>query len=98
MEIQRLRVLVIEDNPTDVLLVEVAFEEMTQVRADVSSAESLSGALKSLEEAALANTPFDVILLDLNLPDSHGLEAFDRLAEKAPNTPVIALTGLNDEK
>src|SRR4051794_17494249 len=98
MEIQSLRVLLIEDNPTDVLLVEAAFEEMAQVRAEVTACDMLGDALIELNVAARVEMPFDVALLDLNLPDSHGLDAFERIAKTAPQMPVIALTGWDDEK
>ena len=97
MELSPLRVLLVEDNPTDVLLVEATFEEMTAMRADVVAVERLSSALALLQEAEERGAPYDCILLDLNLPDSQGLEAFPRIAAHAPTTPVIALTGLADE-
>jgi signal transduction histidine kinase len=41
---------------------------------------------------------FDVVLLDLNLPDSQGPSSFRRVHEVAPDVPLIALTGLDDQK
>lgn len=98
MEIQRLHVLLIEDNATDALLVEAAFEEMAFIRADVVAVERLSQGLACLEEVCTAGkAPFDVVLLDLNLPDNDGLQAVERVALAAPDVPIIALTGLADE-
>ena len=97
MELPTLCVLLVEDNPTDVLLVETAFEEMAGMRADVVAVERLSSALALLQDAEERDARFDCILLDLNLPDSQGVDAFPRIAACAPITPVIALTGLADE-
>jgi two-component sensor histidine kinase len=43
------------------------------------------------------NEDFDVIFLDLNLPDSHGIITFKTMNKNAPDLPIIILTGLNDE-
>jgi two-component system, cell cycle response regulator len=47
--------------------------------------------------AALAREDFDIILLDLNLPDSRDLDTVARVVEQAPETPIIVLTATNDE-
>src|SRR5206468_3538445 len=52
----------------------------------------LEEALKHLEQ-----TGFDVVLLDLSLPDSNGLETVVKLAQLAPTMPIVVLTGLADE-
>src|SRR6185436_20527626 len=41
---------------------------------------------------------FDIILLDLNLPDGQGLDAFIKIHQEAPNTPIVILSGLMDEE
>jgi len=46
---------------------------------------------------ALDMPGFDVVLLDLSLPDSEGLETFQRMQDKAPEQPIVVLTGLDDE-
>jgi signal transduction histidine kinase len=88
-----LRILLVEDNPTDALLVEAALEEMVTVRPILTHAESLSRA-----EALLTTDKFDVVLVDLNLPDGQGLGNFERLQNASPQTPMIVLTGLKDEE
>lgn len=88
-----LRVLLVEDNPTDVLLVEVAFEEMAAFAPELTHADSLASAQQALDDDS-----FDVVLIDLNLPDGQGLGNFERLQEHAPQTPMIVLTGLDDEE
>lgn len=59
----------------------------------VRNAETLAGAISDT-----AKHRVDVVLLDLSLPDSRGLESLNRLREAAPTTPVIVLTGLDDDK
>lgn len=87
-----LKVLLVEDNPTDALLVEIAFEEMAG-GADLKHVTRASEAIEQLKRHA-----FDIVLLDLGLPDSNGLETFSTLHRTAPGVPIIALTGLSDEK
>lgn len=87
-----LRVLLVEDNPTDALLVEVALEEMSAPAPILTHVELLADA-----QSALAASEFDVVLIDLNLPDGQGLGNFETLQEQAPDLPMIVLTGLSDE-
>ncbi len=89
---ETLRVLLVEDNPTDALLVEVALEEMAAPAPLLTHVELLAEAKSALETGE-----FDVVLIDLNLPDSEGLVNFEALHEIAPDTPMIVLTGLSDE-
>jgi DNA-binding NarL/FixJ family response regulator len=44
----------------------------------------------------LGNGSIDIVLSDLSVPDSHGLETFQRLHARAPHVPIIVLSGLND--
>ncbi|HEX8463634.1 MAG TPA: HAMP domain-containing sensor histidine kinase, partial [Abditibacterium sp.] len=96
-----LRVLLVEDNPTDALLVEVAFEEMMALSTQLCHVETLADAEAALASAAPASEPdsaaFDVVLVDLNLPDGQGLRNFERLQSITPQTPMIVLTGLSNE-
>jgi len=87
-----MRLLLLEDNPTDALLVEVALEEMPGVSPEFVHVETLSQATQALE-----NEEFDVVLVDLNVPDGQGLGNFERLQLLAPQMPVIVLTGTDDE-
>lgn len=84
-------VLLIEDNPGDADLVRLRLVE-GKSPVDVSCAERLADGL-----AALAKDAPSVVLLDLNLPDSQGAETFRRVLEKAPNIPVVILSGQDDE-
>ena len=84
-------VLLIEDNPGDADLVRLRLVE-GQPGVRVECVNRLSEALISLTR----ETP-SLVLLDLNLPDSHGAETFRKIMEKAPTVPVVVLTGQDDD-
>src|SRR5579884_3986646 len=85
------QVLLIEDNPGDADLVRLRLTESKR-QVDVNCVSRLSDALKWIEKR-----PPSVVLLDLNLPDSHGIETFRKVLEKAPHLPVVILSGQDDE-
>ncbi len=85
------RVLLVEDNPTDAKLVREFLKESQTVRFLVTKAKRMSEALECLKSAV-----FDVILLDLTLPDCSGVKTYELIAKPARRTPVIVLTGLED--
>ena len=86
------RVLLVEDNPGDARLICEFIHETDAASFDVEGAERLGVAL-----ARLAQGGVDLVLLDLSLPDSSGIETFRKLHAAAPNVPTIVLSGLNDE-
>lgn len=85
------RVLLIEDDPGDAFLIEEMLAAQS-CKAQLVTASRLSEGMAQLEGGS-----FDVILLDMNLPDSTGLSTMTRLLEATPLTPIIVLTGLSDE-
>ncbi|MHC5935563.1 PAS domain-containing hybrid sensor histidine kinase/response regulator [Nostoc sp.] len=89
---KNIKVLLVEDNSSDVFLLQEFLKEVTTVVVNLMPVERLSEALNYL-----ANEIFDVILLDLSLPDSQGLETFVIAHHQAKATPIIVLTGLDDE-
>ncbi|MEI6180676.1 MAG: response regulator [Chloroflexales bacterium] len=89
----QIQVLLIEDNPADVFALEAALKHVGAVRFHVSAVEQLSAGLQCLSER-----PFDIVLLDLSLPDSDGLATFTRLHAQTPNVPVVVLSGMQDEE
>jgi DNA-binding response OmpR family regulator len=87
--------------PTHVLLIEDSKGEADLVRMwllegnadwEVSCVDRLSAGL-----AALATHRPAVLLLDLNLPDSHGAQTLSTVLNRAPGVPVVVLSGMNDE-
>ena len=87
-----IRVLLVEDNATDALLTCDALEHAVGVRFSLEICQRLDSALARLE-----HTKFDVVLLDLSLPDSDGLETFTRLRAAAPQLPVLLLSHRDDD-
>ncbi len=88
------RVLLVEDNPGDARLVEILLSEAGPSPAfEVTHVERFAEALDRLGGAE-----FDVILLDLSLPDSSGLETVERARATAPRTPLVVLSGQDDEE
>ncbi len=86
------RALVVEDDPTDALLLHEALKRVPRASFTTTRVETLEDAL-----ARLATTDFDIVLLDLGLPDSQGPDTLTRLCEHQPQVPVVVLTGLDDE-
>ncbi len=87
-----IKILLIEDNPGDVLLLQETLSEITFVELELVHVDRLKNALKKL-----SSEDFDVILLDLVLPDSNGLDTFIQIQEQTPATPIVVLTGMADE-
>ena len=88
-----IRVLLVEDDPDDALLLREAVADARLARIAWTESDTLEGAVQKLREQS-----FEVALVDLSLPDSRGLETFLRLRAAAPNVPVVILTGLDDER
>jgi signal transduction histidine kinase len=84
-------VLLIEDNAGDADLIRLRLTE-SKTLVQVNRVERLADGLASLEY----ETP-SVVLLDLNLPDSQGAETFRKVLAKAPDVPVVILSGQDDE-
>jgi len=83
-------ILIVEDNPGDARLIEIMLEESDEPFGH-RSVRNLASALD-----ALSQQDFDVVLLDLSLPDSHGLETVHNLRQHCADTAVVVLTGVAD--
>jgi len=86
------RVLLVEDNPGDARLVEILLSEVGTTSFEITHAERLSEALEHL-----SRSEYDVILLDLSLPDSSGVETVDQMRAAVHHMPVVVLSGQDDE-
>ncbi|MDP2898422.1 MAG: response regulator [bacterium] len=84
-------ILLVEDNPGDVRLLRDALAE-TGGEFRLVAVGSLAEALQRLTEGGI-----EVVLLDLSLPDAHGLETVTQANAAAPRLPIVVLTGLEDE-
>jgi diguanylate cyclase (GGDEF)-like protein len=87
------RVLVVEDSPADSRLVVEMLGRKSKPGFEVTVASRAAEMRRALERAA-----FDIVLLDLSLPDARDLEALDLVRGIASAPPVVILTGLDDEK
>ena len=87
-----LRILLIEDNPGDARLIKEYLSELKDIKYTLTTTDKLKKGLSILD-----NEFIDVVLLDLKLPDSEGLNSVEEIFNVSPNIPVIVLTGLNDE-
>ena len=88
-----LEILLIEDSETDRILIEQLLRKAFGDACRVASNSSLSAAL-----GRLGSGRFDVVLLDLTLPDSTGPVACDQIRDTCRDVPVVVLTGIDDEQ
>jgi signal transduction histidine kinase len=86
------RILLVEDNRDYALLVRRLLTRQQLGRFTLEHVGSLDAALEWLQQG-----PPAALLLDLSLPDSHGLETFDRINRAAPTVPVVVLTSSDDD-
>jgi len=86
------KLLLVEDNRGDARLIAEMLNENGGDKFKLRREDSLAGA-----EASLDSEEVDLVVLDLGLPDSVGIETFEQVRRKAPRVPIIVLTGLNDE-
>lgn len=89
----KINILLIEDNDGDAVLINEMLYEIRLKKFELIRSHSLKEGITFLE-----NNKIDIVLLDLSLPDSSGLNTFLKLHEKFPDIPAILLTGLNDEE
>jgi PAS domain S-box-containing protein len=86
------KILIVEDNEADAFLLQETLKKAGTYQLELTVAGNVGDALRLLND-----NRFDVVLSDLSLPDSHGLETFTRLYAHAPETPIILLTGFENE-
>ena len=89
---EAIRLLIVEDNPVDVLSLKEALKQSKGTNFVISHVETLAEAKGFLEKEHI-----DVLVLDLGLPDSQGLETFLEIQKSAPNLPIVVVSGLDDE-
>ena len=92
MDKKQIKVLLIEDNPGDVRLIREMLRDAGATQFELEHADQLSSGLERLAERK-----FDLLLLDLGLPDSQGLYTLTETIAQAPELPIVVLTGLADE-
>jgi signal transduction histidine kinase len=88
LELPRLKVMLVEDNRGDARLIRAMLDEVNHLAVDLVQVDTLRDGLARLEQGDI-----DVMLLDLGLPDSNGIESFLRVHAAAPMLPVVVLSG-----
>jgi two-component system cell cycle sensor histidine kinase/response regulator CckA len=92
MSLEGIRVLLVEDNPGDVRLIQELVREFGDGLLVLENVDRLAIALERLSKEH-----FDVVLLDLSLPDEQGIATLQRAHALAPKAPIVVLTGHDDE-
>lgn len=87
-----IKILIVEDNQGDARIITEMLKEANDLDFDASHVMRLDEGLKYL-----ITKEFDVILLDLCLPDSEGIETFNIMNYNSNDIPIIVLSGLEDE-
>ena len=87
-----IKVLLVEDSPTYALLVRSMLAADSSGSFCVTTTDRLDAAI-----ARAHAEPFDVMLLDLVLPDAQGIETFKRAHAALPSIPIVVMTGLGDD-
>jgi serine phosphatase RsbU (regulator of sigma subunit) len=93
MSDRRIRILLVEDDPDDVWVMRNLLGDRWDAPFDLVQVELLSAAVDRCAEEV-----FDVVLLDLSLPDSRGLETFFAMQAQAGDMPIVVLSGYSDEQ
>lgn len=93
MPFESIKALLVEDNPDDAVLLSENLAESRQVKVHLTLTQRLDEAVQ-----LVLQEEFEIILLDLSLPDSQGLQTVERMLKAAPGLPVVVLTGLADEE
>jgi len=86
-------ILLVEDSPSDAELIRVMLAEEGSGGFDLRHTTRLATGLEALARGAI-----DVVLLDLSLPDSFGMDTVRKVRAAAPDVPIVVMTGLKDER
>ena len=87
-----IQILLVEDNAGDARLLREALRDAQGLPFELTHVERLDDAIQRLK-----SRPFDVLLLDLSLPDSQGTDTVKRMTALSPHLPVVVLTGEQEE-
>jgi two-component system cell cycle sensor histidine kinase/response regulator CckA len=86
------RILLVEDNPLDVRIIKEILPRGGESSFELTHADRLSKGIEILAAGGI-----DVVLLDLNLPDSRGLDTFDTVLAQGMKVPIVIISGVGDE-
>ena len=88
-----INILLVEDNPADQAMVEEVLQDTTTFKYELTTCERVQEAADCIAEQLT-----DIILLDLSLPDSSGLDTLKKVRSLSPNIPIVIFTGLDDRR
>ncbi|MBT3879910.1 MAG: diguanylate cyclase [Candidatus Scalindua sp.] len=92
MDDKIIKILYVEDKIENVILMREFTNEIKNVRYEMTHAQQLDEALLELDSER-----YDIIILDLSLPDKQGLDIITMVCERAPEIPIVVMTGMDDE-
>ncbi len=92
MNYEPIHVLLIEDDPIQAKYIQAMFSSVEAEKFIMTWGSTLDAGM-----SIIASTQVDIVLLDLMLPDSNGLDTFISLYDAAPNIPIVVLSSLDDE-
>ncbi|HSQ26672.1 MAG TPA: diguanylate cyclase, partial [Anaerolineales bacterium] len=95
---EKVQVLLIEDNADMAELIQAYLASIHRFSFSIVNADSLAQGLQTLRKQKYSENACNVILLDLNLPDSEGFATFEAVTKLAPHTPIILMTNVDDEE
>jgi CheY-like chemotaxis protein len=91
-KVEAIQILLVESSPTEATLIKAVLLDEQDAEFEITEAESLNEAFSKMDKV------FDVILLGLTLPDSSGLDTFQKMYEKASDIPIVVLSTANNEE
>lgn len=93
IDTQKSTLLLVEDNPADAELIEDLLEQAQVQQFQIVRVSRIADAIEKLKQHTI-----DIVLLDLRLPDSSGTKSVEMLRAVTDNTPIVVLTGIDDEE
>ncbi|MCG8377024.1 MAG: response regulator, partial [Chlorobiales bacterium] len=87
----KIKLLILEDNPDDFFLLKETLESSDRIKVEISHCSRLAEAIELVRKISI-----DVAIIDLNLPDSFGLETYRKFGQEHPEIPVVVMTGQKD--
>jgi PAS domain S-box-containing protein len=93
MDIEKIRILLVEDNEGDARLVKENLQEMSVVNYEIDHVTRFKNAIEHV-----TSHEYDLVILDLGLPDSSGFQTFKNFQLVAVDVPIVIFTGLGDEE
>ncbi|MDR3613378.1 MAG: response regulator [Candidatus Obscuribacterales bacterium] len=93
MKTAPIKILLVEDSLSDAFLLGELLKKVTEFDFNMIHSTDLSAGFNEL-----VSNDFDAIILDLELPDSFGISTYEKMREKAENTPIIIASGNDDRE